>query len=230
MTEADEVKELRPAPDGGRAENGAGSLPGHRAVPRYARAGFWRAVAGMAIALALGCAIVAFEMSSELFSRSAHYYHHLHSLSAQLKRMRGQIETEDQQIAEMRGETGVHESLSRILASPDLRTILLRPSDNRSKATARLAMSHKLGRAVLEVEGVPPAPTGRVYQLWWTFDHASPTAAAQFQTRLDWRAAVGMHLPSAAIAGALVTVASPNVSDKPGAAVLKSIHPAASNH
>src|ERR1700730_4896529 len=96
-----------------------------RAAGWYRRVGFWRALAGMALALALACAIVALETSSELTHRSASYHRRLVQLVARIKQMRGEMATADRRIAGMRNEAAVRERLGHILAAPDTRLIRL---------------------------------------------------------------------------------------------------------
>ena len=230
---ADEVKRIHPAPAAGTA----GDFPplaasqANGAFPWYTHAGFWRAVAGMALAIAVACIMVTLETSSELSYRSATYRRRVHQLSSSLERMRGEIATADQQLATMRGNVLVRDTLNRILAASDVRLIRLQPIDSGTKTGATIALSRKLSRAVLEVEGLPPAPPGQIYRLWWTLERGTMVAAAEFQTTIGRRAMVPAQLPPGgdAVAGAVVTAEPGSAAEKPrGTVKLKSAPPNAS--
>ena len=229
---ADEVKRINPA-----AAGAAGDFPppatshSNGASPWYAHARFWRAVAGMALAIAIACMIVTLETSSELSYRSATYRRRVHQLSSRLERLRGEIATADQQLAAMRGNALVRDNLNRILAASDVRLIRLQPVDGGTKTSATIAMSRKLSCAVLEVQGLPPTPPGQIYRWWWTLERGTLVAAAEFQTRIDSPAMVPAQLPACgeAVAGAVVTVESVGAVEKPrGTVKLKSAPPKAS--
>jgi anti-sigma-K factor RskA len=230
---ADELKRIHPTAAAGAAEDLAPAVATQTngASPWYARARFWRAVAGMALAIAIACIIVTLETSSELSYRSATYRRRVHQLSLSLQRMRGQIATADQQLATMRGSVLVRDNLNRILAASDVRLLRLQPVDSGTKTIATIAVSRKLSRAVLEVEGLPPAPPGQIYRWWWTLERGTMVAAAEFQTTIDSRAMVPAQLPPGqdAVAGAVVTAESGSAAEKPrGAVKLKSAPPKAS--
>jgi hypothetical protein len=186
-----------------------------RAAEWYRRVGFWRALAGMALALALACAIVALETSSELTHRSASYHRRLVQLVARIKQMRGEMATADRRIAGMRNEAAVRERLGHILAAPDTRLIRL-GAPGAAAPSGLVAISQNLASAVCEVSNLPPAKAGQSYMLWWTAERRGPIKAAQFQTAADGRATViaqlpGRDNPSAAI----VTVQPDDGPDKP---------------
>lgn len=217
----DNLKGMRPTPAGGAIDD-VGELAATESPisgPWYTHAGFWRAVAGMALAIAAACIVVTLEISSELSSRSASYHRRIHQLSSRLA-------TADQKIAAMRGEALARDSLTRILAASDVRLMRLSPIDGAAKASATVAISRKLSRAVLEVQGLPPTPAGQTYRLWWTLEHGSTVAAAQFQTRIDWGAIVSAQLPSGgdSIAAALVTAEPEKAPGRPtGTVKLRSL-------
>jgi len=237
---ADEIKQMHPATAAPSATAESPPSPGGpgNLSPWYTHARFWRAIAGMALALALASVIVMLEISSELSYRSATYHRRIQRLSSRLQQMRGEIATADQRIAKMREDAVARDTLNRILAAPDVRLMRLEPGDadaktqakTNAKTKAMIAMSRKLSRAVLEVEAMPPTPPGRIYRLWWTLDGGAVVAATQFQTRLDWRATVPARLPSSggAISGALVTSELETDAGKPrGVVELKSVPPKA---
>jgi len=201
------------------AASARGGAPPARAAKWYRRVAFWRALAGMALALAMACAVVALETSSELTYRSASYHRRLAQLVGRIKQMRGQMATADRQIAGLRSEAAARDRLGHILAAPDTR--LIRLGAPRSGGPSGLVViSRSLTSAVCEVSNLPPAAVGNSYMLWWTVERRGPIKAAQFQTAADGSATVIAQLrggddPAAAI----VTVQPDATADKPGGAV-----------
>lgn len=204
MIEASESERIEPAD----APRGAPAPPTQR------RLAFWRAVAGMGLAFALACAIVAMEFGAELSHRSQHYRNRISSLSSRLKAMRGEVETADRELAEMRTAVVTRDELNKILAAPDVRLIRLIPADHEhpagtsnSASRGLIVTSRHLGRAVFEVAGLTPLAADQRYTLWWMVDKHGAFKAAQFVTSSDGRATVAAAMPAekAAIEECIVT-------------------------
>src|SRR5260370_32620858 len=99
--EASEVKNQEPNQPTVLAD-GEAPLPPASAVPRYRRVSFWRAIAGMAFAAAIACAIVAVESSFELFPRADHYHPPPTYLASRVPHMRGEIASADRELPTLR--------------------------------------------------------------------------------------------------------------------------------
>jgi hypothetical protein len=218
--QAREVKNHEPNQQTGLAD-GEGLLPPASAAPRYRRVSFWRAIAGMAFALAIACAIVAVESSFELFRRSDHYNHRLTYLASRVRQMRGEIASADRELASMRVEVAARDDLARVLAAPDARLIKLAPPDRASSASGLLAISKKLDHAVLQVSGLPQPARGSGYHLWLLGEKGETFHAAQFQPDAQGEAIVATQLPphEASIAASEVTVEPATGSSKPTGAI-----------
>ena len=167
----------------------------------------WRALAGMALAVALACAMVALEMSSELLHRSSYYRHRLSRLTGHIHEMAGKIDTADRQIAGMRDEAAARRDLPLILAASDVRLFRLNPP-NGSGGKGFVAMSRKVGSAVIEVSDLPELGAQQNYALWWTFTRRPPLKAVEFRTSADGNATAAAKLPSpeGEVSAALVSV------------------------
>jgi len=184
------------------------------------RLALWRALAGMAIALALACGVVALETSSELFHRNAYYHRRLLRLIGNIHQMRGQIDNADRELAGMRGEDAAHGRLPLILAASDVRLFRLSPPRN-VDGKGFVAISRKVASAVIEVSGLPPPAAGQNYTLWWMFDRHAPVKAAQFRTAADGRAAIVAKMPpmDGERTSALVTVEQGDAANVPAGEV-----------
>ena len=193
-------------------------------APWYRRVAFWRAVAGMAFALAIACAVVAAEFSSALIERTHHYRNRLHQLSSNLIAMRGEIASADREIAGMRSAVEVDDAWKRIIAEPDARLIRLTAPRRVTAAGGVIAFSPGLRRAAIEISGVPVLPRGRAYVLWWLCGKRGPVRAARLSLGAADKAALMIALPGSgeSIEGAIITTDSPSsIAKLSGDAVLQ---------
>lgn len=191
--------------------------------PWYRRVAFWRAVAGMAMALAIACAMVAAEFSSALLARTRHYHARIHQLSSNLSAMRGEIASAERELAGMRNAAAVRDGLTRIIAEPDSRLIRLETSVRAATGSGVIAFSPGLRRAAVELTGLPVRPGGRVYTLWWICAKRGPLKAARIVLGAVCQAALMVALPPACgtIEGAIVTTDSaPSIIRPAGEIVL----------
>jgi len=193
--------------------------------PWYRRVAFWRAVAGMAFAVAIACAMVAAEFSSTLLARTRHYHNRLHQLSSNLTAMRGEIASADREIADMRNAAEVRDGLTRIIAAADARLIRLAAPVRASAPIGVIAFSPGLRRAAVEITGLPVISGGRVYTLWWTCGKRRTFKAARIVLLgATDKAALLMTLPpiGETIEGAMVTTDSqPSIAKPSGEIVLR---------
>ena len=193
--------------------------------PWYRRVAFWRGLAGMALAIALGSAIVTAEFSTQLLQRTLHFHRRLNQLSSKLSTMRGEIDNADRQIAGMRVTVEISDDLRRILDAPDARLIRLAPPGQTLARTGVIAFSPALHRAAVEIAGLPAPPVGNLYSLWWTRGkRGAPLIAARFGIGTAGKAALLIALPAgdSTIEGAIITMDSRTMTAQPdGAVVLK---------
>ena len=218
--EASEAKDQEPNQPAVLAD-GDGSLPSASAVSPYRLVSFWRAIAGMAFAAAIACAIIAVESSFELSRRSDHYNHRLTYLASRVRQMRGEIASADRELASMRVEVAARDDLARVLAAPDAQLIKLAPPDRASSASGLVAISKKLDHAVLQVSGLPQPPRGSGYHLWLRAEKGEPLDAAEFQVDAQGGTIVTAQLPprEASVAASEVTVEPATGSSKPTGAI-----------
>jgi hypothetical protein len=198
--DATEINAAGPGPQPNRGTSDSASA-------WYRRVGLWRALTGMAIALALASAMVALEMSSELLQRSSYYHHRLLRLTGHIHEMRGQIDTADRQIADMRDDAAARQDLPTILAASDVRLFRLNPPAG-GAGKGFVAMSRKVGNAVIEVTDLPQLNVEQNYTLWWISARRAPSRAADFRVAADGHATAAAKLPAPEdeVKAALVTV------------------------
>lgn len=148
---------------------------------RRSRAMIWRAVAGMAVAVALGCAVVLVEFSSELARRTDHFQNRIKSLRNSLlktdresKNIKRELASEDKQVS-------LDAGLRSILLAADFRAIKLSPAaDHRSGANGVVLLSRAQNKAILAANGLEPTDAADVYRLWWVGARGARIKGAEF--------------------------------------------------
>jgi hypothetical protein len=188
--------------------------------PWYRRVLFWRSVAGMAIAIALGCVAIALETTSELSSRSANFYHRLELLSSRIARLRTEAADAEGQLAAMRAERLARIRVNRILSAPDAMVLRLTPGAG-SNASGLIAISKQAGAAIIEIRGLS-APAGHTSILWWLLAHGPPAKGAELDPGADGRLSRAIQIPprGAKIAGVIMTLEPEKSPGKPGGRIL----------
>jgi hypothetical protein len=201
-----QVKEA-PIDDAAAAQlqrSGAAEAVAHR---RDAAA-LWRALAGMAISLALGCFIVMLEFTSQAAHRAARMHRHAEALLSRVARLETEIAAERARIATAHRELAAAETLRALLRAPDAGMLQLSPpvspppaAGGRNVASAErpeatLALGPREHRAVLMVAGLKPVANDSLFVLWWTASHGAPVRAAEFRTAADGSALVTVALPA----------------------------------
>jgi hypothetical protein len=188
-------------------------------------AALWRAVAGMALSVALACLIVMLEFTGQAAHRAARMHRRADSLLSRVYRLDAERVADRVRIAAARHELAAAEALRVLLRAPDVSMLLLSPpaADGHSAAPAQrpvamLALGPEEHRAVLMVTGLKP-PADTTFVLWWSVSHGAPIRAAEFRTAADGSALVMVALPSVpAVASAMVTAERAASADRTKAA------------
>ena len=155
------------------------------------RSGLWRALAGMAAALAIAAGIITIDLSHELVERMAHYRSRIASLNRRVDTLKQKARMDEQRLADAREEIKerkLMESKDRIkaiLIAPDRRTFKLVAPAPGEGANATVTVSTKMGGAVVAARGLASPPEGQVYDAWWMLKDAPPAKAAEFRSASD---------------------------------------------
>lgn len=91
-------------------------------------------------------------------------------------------------------QLAARDSLLATVLGVDAREARLASTDR--PPSARLIWSPARGRVVLSVAELPPAPTGRTYQLWGIPEGGAPVSLGVFDTGDDGRAVVALPVPA----------------------------------
>jgi hypothetical protein len=176
-------------------------------------AALWRAVAGMALSVALACLIVMLEFTGQAAHRAARMHRRADSLLSRVYRLDAEVVAERARIAAARHELASAQALRVLLRAPDVAMLLLSPpvagghrAAPAQRPVATLALSPGEHRAVLMVTGLKPPTADTTFVLWWSASHGAPIRAAEFRTEADGSALVIVALPSvSAVSAAMVT-------------------------
>jgi hypothetical protein len=130
------------------------------------------------------------------------------------------VEAHDQ-IASLRQQLEVNDETVRAALAPDSRIIHLAPLGAVPNASAVVTESPIKGEAVLIVSGLPPAPPGEIYQLWWIGPHGEATKAAAFHLDPHGAAITSVATRSAAahVVACEVTLQPSQSVDRPGGTI-----------
>jgi hypothetical protein len=176
-------------------------------------AALWRAVAGMALSVALACLIVMLEFTGQAAHRAARMHRRADSLLSRVYRLDAERLAERVRIAAARHELADAEALRVLLRAPDVSMLLLSPpaaaghsAAPAQRPVAMLALGLGEHRAVLMVTGLKPPAAEATFVLWWSVSQGAPIRAAEFRTAADGSALVTAALPPVpGVAAAMVT-------------------------
>lgn len=217
----------------------SGARPGARPIVRrrrwWRRLGLWRAIAGMAVALAAGALIVSAEFSAVLVHRTSYLNRRIASLNTAVHHLRERVSSAERKSQAAEEKTKADELLKRILAAQDLRTIKLTSlapplapnhPNTPTPAAGTLASSESEGASILQVGGLGAEPQSHLYAVWWVGKRGHLALAGQFHVEQGGKATVPLKAAPKSMASVLVTVEQDS-GDPPaapsGPAVLRSI-------
>ena len=140
----------------------------------------WRAIAGMAVAFAAACVIIAVEISSHIADRAAEYRTRISHLNHTVEKLKQEASADRKKLVDAREQLRQRDLMKKILLAPDLKTIHLAPSSHADNVSANIAMSESVHAAVLRTSGLAPLSSGAVYSFWWMLKGAPPSKAAEF--------------------------------------------------
>jgi anti-sigma-K factor RskA len=164
-----------------RVSERASARPETSLRPGRPRGVFWRlgtgAFAASSVVLAVYAGIVSHKLGQTRASvegQIARLHEQLVKTTTELTNARGDVRTLQAVLADQ-------SKLQRILMAPDLRLTRLEPLKPAPDARAIVAVSTEHNTAVIQASGLPIAPSGKVYELWWITKESGPVPAGLFQ-------------------------------------------------
>jgi Anti-sigma-K factor rskA, C-terminal len=190
-------------------------------TPRRRVSPVWRGLAWLAAAAALVLALFAskyaaavrYEQIGDSAARAA--------LSDRITSLEHDVVAAHNQVASLRRQVEVNGVAIRAALAPDSRIIHLAPLGAGPDASAVVAESPIKGEAVLLVSGLPAAPAGEIYELWWIGPHDEAIKAATLHLDPQGSAIASATAPPAAahVVAGEVTLQPSQSADKPGGTI-----------
>ena len=171
----------------------------------------------MAVAFAVGSAIVAVEFSSELALRTQRYRKRSDSHTLTIRKLNRDLDRAERRANEIRSRTLARADLARMLFSSDLRRTQLVAAVEGSQAAGTIAISESAGSALVQMTGLPPSPEGRLYVLWWQHRAGKFVKGAEFSAGTDGEVSISSTLApdSKSVRGCVVTLESDATTSRP---------------
>ncbi len=189
--------------------------------PRPGVSPVWRGLTWLGLAIALVLALLASKYSAALRYERITDSAARAALSDRITSLEHDVVDAHNQVASLRQQLEANgETVSAALA-PDSRIIHLAPLGAVPNASAVVTESPIKNKAVLLVSGLPLAPSGQVYELWWIGPHDEAIKAAAFDLDPQGAAIANVTTPPAdahVVAGE-VTLQPSQGDDKPGGTI-----------
>lgn len=116
-------------------------------------------------------------------------------MQAELARLSARVNQTEQQLTEERRTLAQERETSALLTAPDARLAALAGTEAAPAARATLAFDPRTGRALLLASGLPPAPAGKAYQLWFIAGQRPPMPGKAFTTDTQGHATLSDQAP-----------------------------------
>lgn len=156
-------------------------------IPR--RAGFWNVLPKVvAAAASIAVLILAYSLVNAL-RQNAYARTQIAELNQKLVEAEQNLNKTSSELAQIRAER-------EMLASPQTIVAALDGTENSPQARARLVFDKQTGKAFLYVEGLPDAPAGKAYQIWWISDPTKPAPGGTFKTHDNGKGELRDQIPS----------------------------------
>jgi anti-sigma-K factor RskA len=184
---------------------------------RQSSVGWWRGVAGVAAAAAVLLFAYGRVVANRQRRTDVRQLEQLEALSWQLNDLRSDLSASQLEAETLRKVLDDRAKLDHVLMSPDLQLTRLAPAGPAPSAGGVVALSHSSQAAMVQTFGLPPAPPGKTYELWWITKQRGPVKAGLFFAQMGRTAVAPASMPPAGerVLLAAVTLEPAGGMDKP---------------
>lgn len=116
------------------------------------------------------------------------------TLRSEIARLNARLNESERELAGERGELARMRDVNDVLAAPGASIAQLAGKPPAPTARAVVAYDRKSGRAVMLAAGLPQAPAGKAYQLWFIAG-GKPLPGGTFKVDAEGRARLSDHIP-----------------------------------
>jgi hypothetical protein len=167
-------------------------------TPRRGVSPIWRGLTWLALAAVLVLALLASKYAAALRHERITDSAARAALSDRITSLEHDVVDAHNQVASLRQQLEMSGETVRAALAPDSRIIHLAPLGALPNASAVLAESPIKSKAVLLVSGLPPAPSGEIYELWWIGPHGEAIKATALDVDPQGAATATVTTPPAA--------------------------------
>ncbi|MHB8381003.1 MAG: anti-sigma factor domain-containing protein [Candidatus Binataceae bacterium] len=186
-----------------------------RRFRRMRRGSAFMGAAAAVLILALGYSN--FELGEHLQSTHAATALQISAMRDQIDALQHGIESASQRISALKSRLDSTTTLTLAAFSPDTKLMHLAGMPASPKASATLALSRSNRTAILQVAGLPMAPTDKIYEVWWIGKKSGPMRAGTFAPAAQGASSVELAMPpqDEQILASAVTLEPAGGTDKP---------------
>ena len=154
-----------------------------------AKRGFWSYVPGVvAAAASIAVLILTYALVNATRQNA--------QAQTQIAELNRKNSENEQKLNQTSGELARIRSERELLGSPTTIVASLAGTENSPQARARLVFDKQTGKAMLFVEGLPDAPQGKAYQIWWISDPTHPTPGGTFKPHDNGKGELRDQIPA----------------------------------
>jgi anti-sigma-K factor RskA len=134
---------------------------------RHRSVGWWRGVAAVAAVAAILLLAYNRIITSRARRAEVRQLGQLESLSWQINNLHSELGAAQTEIESLRGEADRQSRFGRLLMAPDVQLFTLAGAGPARGAGGLVALSYASHAAMVQVDGLPAAPPGKSYEVWW---------------------------------------------------------------
>ena len=150
---------------------------------RRAAVGWWRGLAAVAVAVAIGLMVYDHSIMKEMEVDDVHHLGQLEQLNWQLNNMSADLRNARIEADTLRSVLAERTQLDHVMLAPDLQLTRLAPLKPAGRgASALVAVSRATNQAMIRAFELPQSPADKTYELWWITKQRGPVKAGTFFT------------------------------------------------
>ena len=184
---------------------------------------------GSAAAAAVVAIVVSYAFfNSRVRSDTSETSNEIAALTAKVIEVQRNLDTTGDQLAALEAKVAQTTDLTLASLGPDARVARLAGLPASPSATGTVALNPTQGTAMLEVNGLPPTPDDKEYEVWWIGEKQGPLKAGLFEPSSHGATIVSLDLPppgEVVLASAITLEPSGGVEKPSGAMYLKGDFP-----
>ena len=134
-------------------------------------------------------------LNSRLRSDTSETSNEIAALTAKVIEVQRNVDTTGDQMTALEAKVAQITDLTLASLGPDARVARLAGLPASPSATGTVALSPTQGTAMLEVNGLPPTPDDKEYEVWWIGAKQGPVKAGLFEPSSHGATIVSLYLP-----------------------------------